>query len=287
MGDGAGEGDAATGAVGLKRRAVQLALCALCVAEAASAQERVLLRIGGRAGQTWSTTRASVTLGPVPDAAVPGDTNWVWGTRSISHGTRTVLAVSGDTLTVSDVTDSSRLDLVGAPDSANPRSPSGPLLTVVSRIDTRGRVFEVHYTRVAPGRPEDVSGPFGDERQSSEERASFLLPEMPVRVGEEWGDSSLVRTQGDTAASRVRCWRLEGVEAAGGARIAVITGTIRVTPSVPGGASVAATTRSELDLDGGWFRSERTTSLVRWEREEHPGASKLELLAVWSGPHDR
>ncbi len=229
------------------------------------APEAVLLRIHGRVGQSRHVRIAMdnfVHLGPGEppsgDSARPT-------MHMIEFATESVTAVSGDTITVVRVTDSSRMEMPGLNlpsamlDSLSPRG-----MTVTTRMDSRGRAIST-----------EVKGsPQFEERMASIRRMlsgidtsgeasrgrSLRLPDRPVRVGEMWADTlRLRRAQGAPGGAAVATYRLERIETRDGRRLAVISSDV-VTPPMALQEPVRLSSgpmhtvgELQLDLDAGWI----------------------------------
>jgi hypothetical protein len=191
--------------------------------------------------------------------------------RMIQFATESVTAVSGDTVTVVLVTDSSRMDMTGLPvpaamfDSLDSRG-----LTITTRMDRRGRILSTE-TRGAPRMEARMASvrrmfPGIDSSQDAARGAYSRLPDRPVRVGETWADTSAVpRALGGPVGVVVATYRLDRVAVRGGHRIAVISSDV-VTPPMALEAPLRMSSgpmhtvgEMEFDLDAGWIVRQTTT----------------------------
>lgn len=238
---------------------------------AAPPSETVLLRLRGQVGQVRHIRTAMdnyVHFGagepPSGDSARPT-------VRMIQFATETVTAVSGDTVTVVLVTDSSRMAMTGLPvpfgmlDSLDSRG-----LTVTTRMDSRGRVLSTE-TRGAPRLEERMASmrrmlPGVDTAREASRGTAARLPDRPVRVGETWADTSSVpRALGGPAGVVVATYRLERIELRGGHRVAVISSDVVMPPltlEAPlrmSSGPMHTVGETEFDLDAGWIVRHTTT----------------------------
>jgi hypothetical protein len=191
--------------------------------------------------------------------------------RMIQFATESVTAVSGDTVTVALVTDSSRMEMPGLPvpgamlDSLDSRG-----LTITTRMDRRGRVISTE-TKGNPRLEERMASirrmlPGVDTSGEGSRRMFTLMPDRPVRVGETWADtSSMPRALGGPARAVVATFRLERIEIRGGHRLAVISSDV-VTPPMAlespmrmSSGPMHTVGETQLDLDAGWIVRRSTT----------------------------
>jgi len=232
---------------------------------AAAASEAVLLRLHrqpGEARRFQLVVDNYVHLGPGEppsgDSARPM-------MRMTQFVTESVTAVSGDTFTVAQIADSSRVTMPGMPasvaawDSLRPRG----LLTTV-RMDVRGRVVAVQMDRavLAEGRMAMLRTllPGADSSGASNCGAMTRFPELPVRIGEAWADTmACPPALRGCKGSVVTTMRLERVEDDGGRRVAVIS-TRAEMPSMTITEPMEMSTgpmrfvgEDRLDLDAGWI----------------------------------
>lgn len=255
--------------------------------EVAVAQDGVLLRLRGRPGQRWTrTTASSLQIARIADSTVTADTLWATSAQSLVYWTRTVLAISGDTLTVTDVRDSSGDDVTGARDL--PRRPPGSSsrLALLSQIDIRGRVFAARWSGSGSDAGPSESASQG-EGQTAEARAAFLLPERRVQVGESWEDSTRLRLSDGASGIRHRCWKLESIRVEASDTIAVISGTTSLDMAGRTPRHQSTATQYVLDLSLGWFRSERSTTVGSESSGNGRSISKLDMLSTWQFAPDR
>ena len=234
-------------------------------APAAPTSEAVLLRLRGQVGQVRHIRMVMdnyVHFGagepPSGDSARPT-------MRMIQFATETVTAVSGDTVTVVLVTDSSRTAMTGLPvpgamlDSLDSRG-----LTMTTRMDGRGRVIS-SATRGNARLEERMASvrrmlPGVDTALESSRGTPIRLPDRPVRVGETWADTaSMPRALGGPAGVVVATYRFERIEIRGGRRIAVIFSDVVMPPmtmEVPmrmSSGPMRTVGETEFDLDAGWI----------------------------------
>jgi hypothetical protein len=238
---------------------------------AALTSEAVLLRLHGRVGQSRQIRVAMegfVHFGPGEppsgDSARPT-------MRAIQFATESVTAVSGDTMTVVLVTDSSRMEMPGLPvpgamlDSLDSRG-----LTITTRMDGRGRVISIETRGSA--RLEARMAPLrrmlpGVDTSGETSRGTFTrLPDRPVRVGETWADTSSVpRALGGPGGAVVATFRLERIEIRGGHRLAVISSDVVTppmaleTPMRMSSGPLHTVGETQFDLDAGWIVRRSTT----------------------------
>jgi hypothetical protein len=199
--------------------------------------------------------------------------------RMIQFATESVTVVSGDTVTVTLVTDSSRMEMPGLPvpgsmlDSLDSRG-----LTITTRMDRRGRVISTE-TKGSPRLEERMASirrmlPGVDTSREASRGAFTLLPDRLVRVGETWADTSSVpRALGGPAASVVATYRLERIEIRGGHRVAVISSDVVMPPMAleapmrMSSGPMHTVGETEFDLDAGWIvrRTETMTGSTHTE----------------------
>ena len=239
---------------------------------AAPPSETVLLRLRGQVGQvrhirTVMDNYVHFGAGEPPsgDSARPT-------MRMIHFATETVTAVSGDTVTVVLVTDSSRTTMTGLPvPSAMLDSLDSRGLTITTRMDGRGRVISA-ATRGGNARLEERMAsvrrmlPGVDTALEASRGTPLRLPDRPVRVGETWADTSSVpRAPGGPAGVVVATYRLERIEMRGGHRVAVISSGIVMppmtleTPLRMSSGPMRTVGETEFDLDAGWIVRHSTT----------------------------
>jgi hypothetical protein len=253
------------------RRILVATLVLTAAAASAHAQETVLLRIGGQAGSVnhylsvmETFVRGGQLAAMMPDTTVPFQ-------RMTTYATRTLTAVSGDTLTFQEVVDSAKAEVPGMPQMAAMAPSMAAALqgrTTITRMDDRARIYSQEVTggmagmagaggqgMGAPGAPGAMGGggrgTGGAGRMGGSARALFVLPARAVRVGESWADS--VQTPGDGGAmtNTVATLTLVRVERNGGSRIAVVSmngNQVSQTPMGP--QNFSFTSELQIDLTG-------------------------------------
>lgn len=229
----------------------------------APAPEAVLLRLHGRIGQARHIRLALdnfVHLGPGEppsgDSAPPT-------MRMIQFATESVTAVSGDTITVVRVTDSSRMNMPGLDPSSAMFDSLGRGMTITTKMDSRGRAISTEI-RGSPWLDQQMASlrrllP-GTDTSGTASRGTFTrLPDRPVRVGETWADtSSPPQALGGPTGAVVTTCRLERIETRGGRRVAIIvfdvvTPPMRLdTPMRISSGPMHTIGELQLDLDAGW-----------------------------------
>lgn len=235
------------------------------------APEAVLLRLHVRAGQAWRSrvvTEGFMHFGPGEPPS--GDSGRPM-MRMTQFVTESVTAVSGDTITVALITDSSRSEMPGlnlpgrSLDSLSLRG-----LTLTMTLDSRGRVISMQMQGPArfEGRLATIRMmlPGGDTPAEAGRGEIARLPDGPVGVGDTWVDSSSCPPAlGCGGKAIVATYRLERIETRGAHRLAVISSDIAVpatlleVPMRVSGGPMHTVSELELDLDGGWFADRSTT----------------------------
>lgn len=215
-------------------RPLVLSALLLAAAGTASAQEAVLLRLGGTIGQpVHSRTVTATYMRGGPFEAMGADTS-VPTMRLVMYVTQTLDSVRGDTLSFAAVIDSSHAESPAMPqlsvmmESAMATAPKRSTV----RMDSRGRVLAVALagsgdTGAAAGL--SLGGPGSGVGFNG---TGYTLPEQPVRVGDTWSATTDVTgLPGGAVASGNMMFRLERIEPRGGAGTAVISmsGTTSVT----------------------------------------------------------
>jgi len=238
---------------------------------AALTSETVLLRLHGRAGQSRHVRVAVESFVHFGAGEPPSGDSARPIMRMIQFATESVTAVSGDTMTVALVTDSSRTEMTGlAVPGAMLDSLDSRGLTVTTRMDSRGRVFsaEIKGTARMEERMASIRRMLpGVDTSGEASRGTFTrLPDRPVRVGETWADtSSMPRALGIPAGAVVATFRLERIEIRGGHRIAVISSDVVTppmaleTPMRMSSGPMHTVGETQLDLDAGWIVRRSTT----------------------------
>lgn len=186
----------------------------------------------------------------------------------VQFATESVTAVSGDTITVALITDSSRVETPGMqflpPAMLDSLAPRG--MTITTKMDSRGRTISTE-TKGSPRLDEQMAMarrmfPALDSARSPEASDGALgrLPDHPVRVGDTWADtSSLPRVLASGGGKAVSTYRFERIETRGGHRVAVISSEM-VTPPMTVEQPMRVTTglmhtagELQIDLDAGWI----------------------------------
>jgi hypothetical protein len=235
-----------------------LALSALLLAAAgtAPAQEAVLLRLGGAAGQVvHSRMVMTMYMRGGPFDAMGADTTQPT-TRLRMFVTQTLDSVSGDTLSFHSVIDSVHAESPAMPQLAamTERAFAASPTRSTIRMDSRGRFLAmdtggINVLGAAVGAPLGGAGsglgPAGP---------GYILPEHPVRVGESWtATTNVAGLPGGGAVTGHSEYRLERIEPRGSAGTAVIlmSGAMSVTAQMSGAMSVTALgTPTEMPIAG-------------------------------------
>ena len=232
------------------------------VSTAARAQnaptEPVYLRMGGVAGQSnhYQTTVDVFMRGPMAssDSTVPS-------MRSTRFMTRTVNAVSGDTVTFVEVVDSARVETPGMPGMGDRMAGQAAAMrgqTVTTRMDSRARLLSIEVTNPnapdgsgapAPGGP-GGGGAGGTRMPGRNQRPMFVLPEHAVRVGDTWTDSVVIGGAGPTEGptNYLATYKLERIEQRGNFRVAVVSMAGNMVSNSPNGPQTMLVT-GELAYD--------------------------------------
>jgi len=239
------------------RRPVITAALLLISAVPLSAQQAVLLRLNPRQGQVnrYQTTVETYMQGG-PMAAMGGDTTQPFQ-RMTMYQTRTCTNIIADTLVFSEVIDSANIEMPAMPQAAQFTGRMSEMLrgmTTTTKMDRRAHVFETHVAGGpaammggqggAPGRGRGASGGNGGRNMV------YILPAAPVRPGESWSDSMVIKADSGQPSSTFRAtFRLERVEG----RVAVIS--MNGSMDMPmQGAMTTMNTTGELRLDLGQGR---------------------------------
>jgi hypothetical protein len=187
-----------------------------------------------------------------PDTNVPFS-------RMTMQSTRTLTAVTGDTLNFSEVVDSAAMEMPAMPQMAAMMGGVAGMMkgrTTVTKMDNRGRIFSAEVTGGAmagmggpggggmggpgggPGGRGGRGGMMGGGGNNNRP-APFILPAQPVRPGDSWTDSTSFGGGAMDPAVTVRgTFKLERVEQRGGSRVAVVTWNGTMTTTTPQGAQV-------------------------------------------------
>jgi len=234
----------------MRRSAVVIASLLLVAASAAGAQESITLRISGQPGQTNHYRGVMDTYmrpGGQMASMMSSDTTLPF-MRMTTMMTRTLDAVSGDTLTFVEVIDSASMETPAAPQMSGMMGAMASQMrgqTTTQKVSPRYRIYSSEVTggmaaMAGMGGPGGRGGMAG----SRSERPFMLLPERPVRVGETWSDTTT--TPGSSPTEGVNAYeatfKLERVELAGSSRVAVVSvnGTqVSATPQGPQNFSIS------------------------------------------------
>lgn len=210
-----------------------------------AAQDPVYLRLGGAVGQTNKyQTQVDVFLrGPMAssDTTVPS-------MRTVRYSTRTVNAVSGDTVTLVEVVDSARIESPGMPQMAAMMGNQAAAMrgvTTTTRMDSRGRLLSVETGNTLPGGeapPTADPNARGMRMPGRNQRAIYVLPERAVRPGDTWTDSVITAGAGPTdgPTNYLATYKLERVEQRGDFRVAVVSMAGNMVTNSPNGPQTMA-----------------------------------------------
>jgi hypothetical protein len=234
------------------RRTLFAASLLTLVAAAARAQEPILLRISGEAGQfnRYQTVVETFIRGGQMAAMMSPDTTLPFS-RMKMFSTRTLMGTSGDTLNFQEVVDSASMETPAMPQMAPMMAGAAAQLrgrTTATRMDSRGRVFSTEVTGgEAMGGPGGRGGAMGGGRGGP---TPFILPAQPVRPGDTWSDSTTVAGNGaDQPTVTVQGnFKLDRVDQHPGSRVAVITWAGTMTITTPQGSQVMNVV-GETDVD--------------------------------------
>jgi hypothetical protein len=241
------------------RRTLFAASLLTVVAAAARAQEPILLRISGQAGQfnRYQTVMETFIRGGQMAAMMSPDTTLPFS-RMRMFSTRTLMGTSGDTLNFQEVVDSASMETPAMPQMAPMMAGAAAQLrgrTTATKMDSRGRVFSTEVTGgMAMGGPggggpggRGGRGGMGGGRNNA---TPFILPAQAVRPGDTWSDSTTVTGNGtDQPTVAVQGnFKLDRVDQHPGSRVAVITWTGTMTTTTPQGSQVMNVV-GEIDVD--------------------------------------
>lgn len=268
-------------------RTAILSVLFLAAAGTAGAQQAVLLRLGGRVGETvHSRVVMNTFMRGGPMAAMAGDTS-LPTMRATMFLTNTLRTIAGDTLLFAGAVDSVQIESPGMPGLASMLQGTAATarrrLTV--RVDVRGRVLAVDTSGSATPAGTTGSGTAGFLGSSSPNGAGFAFPERGIRVGESWADSATVVSQqlGGEIRSR-HVLRLERVEPRGDSGTAIITMTGTVTAPLPTGmletpfAGIAA-----FDIAAHRMRAFSLTSVSRMDSRMGEIYTRVEMAQAEEG----
>ena len=209
----------------------------------AGAQDAVLLRVGGQQGQSLKFRSVIETFmqgGPM--AAMGADPSLPMN-RMTLYQTRTLTAITGDTLTFTEVIDSAASEMPAMPQAAAFAGGMGAMMrgmTTTTKMDRRARIFDTEVSggpmAAMGGGAGGAGGPpggMGGGRRgggmggggNNNRNMVFLLPEGRVRPGDTWADSMVVEGQQGQPNSVFRAtFRLERVES--GVAVVSINGSM-------------------------------------------------------------
>ena len=247
------------------RRHLLLTASLLALTTAATAQESVLLRVGGQVGQTnrYQTVMNTWVQGG-PMASMGGDTSQPM-MRITTTTTRTLTAVEGDTLVFTETIDDARSESPAMPQMGAMMGNVANMMrgqVTTTKMDGRARMFSIESSNPnmqggGPGGPGGPGGRGGMMGGMRNQRAMYVLPERAIRIGETWSDSTVIPGNGnDGPSSLLATFKLDRVDARGGTRIAVITmdGNM-ATSSARGPQRMSVTGQFQLDLSAGRLAS--------------------------------
>ena len=218
----------------MRRQFIVIAiLCAAAPLRAQGTQDPVYLRMGGQPGQTnrYQTVVDVFLRGPMAstDTTMPS-------MRTSRFSTRTVNAVSGDTVTFVDVVDSARMESPSMPQMSQMMAGQAAAMTglrVTTKMDARARLLSVE---IADHAATPQAGP-GGRMPGRHQRPMFVLPERPVRAGDSWTDSVVIAGAGPTEGTTnfLATYTLQRIEQRGNFRVAVISMAGNMVTNSPGG----------------------------------------------------
>jgi hypothetical protein len=229
-----------------------LALATTAARAQSAATDPVYLRLGGVPGQSnhYQTTVDVFMRGPMAssDSTVPA-------MRSTRFMTRTVDAISGDTITFVEVVDSARVETPGMPGMGDRMAGQAAMMrgqTVTTRMDSRARLLSIEVANAnapdgsgapAPGGP-GAGGAGGQRMPGRNQRPMFVLPERAVRAGDTWTDSVVIAGAGPTEGptNYLATYKLERIEQRGNFRVAVISMAGNMVSNSPNGPQTMTVT---------------------------------------------
>ena len=256
-----------------------LSLLVLPLAPGLQAQESVLLRIGGTPGQSARYQNVmEMWMRGGPMAGMGGDTSLPFMRRT-AFVTRSVVGVSGDTITVNELTDSAHVETPANPQMAPMmQGAAGIGMQVTSKMNARGAIYSSENTTGmtaqqgaamgANGPPQGPGGMSGMPGMGGRggrggrggmggmtrnQRTMFLLPEGPVRVGQSWTDTMIVvgSEPGEPSTTFAATYQLQRIDNSGGKRLAVVTVNGVMTMANPNGNASLMNVTGEFQLDTG------------------------------------
>ncbi len=208
----------------------------ISVAATSIAPEALLLRFHARPGDVRRYRLVMSDFIHLGAESIPQGDSAQATIRVTEFVTESVTAVSGDTITVAHVLDSTRAEMPGFSlsgahlDSLAPRG-----TTMVMQMDGRGRVLwarmEAPVRAIGEAAPFRALFPLADSSAATG-TATLLLPERPVRVGAEWSDTvPCPRALRGCTGGMATVFRFERVDGEGGRREAVISSQADLPPT--------------------------------------------------------
>ncbi len=253
------------------RRSLMIASTLLAVAASARGQE-VLLRVGGQPGQSMKYQSQMETFMGGPMAAMAGGDTTQPFMRRTAFLTRAVTAVSGDTITMTETTDSAHIETPANPQMAMMmQQMAGSGQVVTTKMNDRGIVYSTDMQMAGgqggmggmnmgggggmgsgrgPGGPGGRGGMMGGG-MGRNQRAMFSLPKNPVRVGDTWTDTLVVPAPSpdEPTSTMVATYNLKRVDQQGGDRVAVVAMTGTISTSGGQGGPQQMNMNGEYQLD--------------------------------------
>jgi uncharacterized protein DUF6263 len=175
--------------------------------------------------------------------------------------TRTLSAVTGDTLTFTEMIDSARSEMPAMPQMAAMAGQMGSMMRgmqTTTKMDNRARIFDVQVSggpMAAMGGAGGAGGPGGGRRGmmggggGGGRNMVFVLPAGRVRPGDTWSDSTKIAGQNGQPDGMFRgTFRLERVER--GVAIVSFNGTADVSMQ-QGMTTMSSTGEFRLDVAQG------------------------------------
>lgn len=239
------------------RRPVVTAVLICVVAAPLTAQQPVLLRLNARKGQVnhyQAVVETYMQGGPM--ASMSTDTTQPFQ-RTTLFQTRTCTDIVADTLVFTEVIDSARIEMPAMPQAAQFAGAMAARLsgmTTTTKMDRRARVYDSEVAGGPAAMAGGQRGGAGGGRRgmggggSSGRNMVYILPANPVRPGDSWSDSMVIRSDSGQASTFRATFRLERVER----QVATISMTGSVDMPVQGTTATMNTTgQLQLDLERG------------------------------------
>ncbi|HEY2805100.1 MAG TPA: hypothetical protein VGI92_04500 [Gemmatimonadales bacterium] len=255
------------------RRSLIVAGLLMATVVAGARGQEVLLRIGGQQGQSmkYQTVMEMWMSGGAMPPGMTMDTTQPFMRRT-AFQTRTVTAVTGDTLTMTEVTDSTHVETPAMPQMAGMMQAMAQMTpTVTTRMNDRGVIYSTSVDMGAAGAGGGGmagmggggamgggrggrGGPGGMAGLGRNQRTFFELPRAAVHVGDSWVDTMNVAgaTPEEPTTNMVATYNLKRVDQRGGARIAVVgmTGTLSTSGGTQPPQQMAMNGEFQLDVSG-------------------------------------